>query len=293
MKIDEIYNFLITNFYNFFFNYYVSSEFIGAYRITACAILLIYITTIIKDVLIFCKPDGIYPYEAFKKSRLRVDNNLNLFLYLKFPSSHYCILFGFYFFGILSLIGLFTNFSLPIFFILFLSLQSRIHPINSSGGDIISNFILFLLCFMNSGAAFSVDNILFNKDAPDTVLAWPLRLIQISISFGYLWSALFKIISSDWTLGRAVTNAVFFSPWGKRKFGKILMNQFIARSTSILIVLFQFFAPILFWVQEFRPVAIIFGAALHLMMSFTLRIGYFGPIMILGILSFAASYFTK
>jgi hypothetical protein len=293
MKLNEVYNFFATNFYNFFFNYYVSPEFIGAYRIAACAILLIYLTIIIKDVLIFCKSDGIYPYHAFKKSMLGINNNFNLFLYLNFPSAHYFILFAFYLFGILSLVGLFTSLSLPIFFILFLSLQSRISPINSSGGDVISNFILFLLCFMNSGAALSLDSIFLNNDITDAVPGWPLRLIQISISFGYLWSALFKIISPDWTLGSAVTNAVFFSSWGKKNFNKVLMNKLIARTSSITVILFQFFAPVLFWIQELRPLAIIFGILLHLMMCLTLRIGYFGPIMILGILSFAANYFVK
>jgi hypothetical protein len=291
MEINQLYNFLELFFNNFFFSYYASSEFIGVYRIAACSILLTYFTVIFKDIIIFSRVDGIYSYEAFKNQMESQENILNLFLYLKFKCSNYLIIGAFYLFGILALIGLYTNISLILFFILFLSLQSRVTPINTSGGDIVANFILFLLCFMDSGANFSLDSFLSNQSPPDLVAAWPLRLIQISISFGYLWSALIKINSQDWFLGHAVSNAVLFSPWGKRNFKTLFTNRYLGRIFCISIIFYQFFAPILFWVQEFRPFAIVFGVIIHLGMSLTLRIGYFGPIMILGILSFAANYF--
>jgi len=293
MEISQLYNFLALFFNNFFFSYYASSEFIGVYRIAACSILLTYFTVIFKDIMIFSRVDGIYSYEVFKNEMERQENTLNLFLYLKFKYSNYLIIGAFYLFGILSLIGLYTNISLILFFILFLSLQTRVTPINTSGGDIIANFILFLLCFMDSGANFSLDSFLSNHSPPDEIAAWPLRLIQISISFGYLWSGLIKINSQDWFLGHAVSNAVLFSPWGKRNFKRLFTNPYVGRLLCISIIFYQFFAPILFWIQEFRPFAIVFGIIIHLGMSLTLRIGYFGPIMILGILSFAANYFLK
>jgi len=293
MEISQLYSFLVLFFDNFFFSYYASSEFIGIYRIAACAILLVYFTVIFKDTMIFSSVGGVYSYETFKNKMKSEENAINLFVYLKFKYSNYLIIGAFYFFGVLTLIGFYTNLSLILFFILFLSLQTRISPINTSGGDMVANFILLLLCFMDSGANFSLDSFLSNQPPPDLVAAWPLRLIQISVSFGYLWSGLIKINSQDWFLGNAVSNSVLYSPWGKRNFKRLFTNPFAGRLFCISIIFYQFFAPVLFWIQEFRPFAIVFGIVIHIGMSLTLRIGYFGPIMILEILSFAANYFLK
>jgi hypothetical protein len=143
---------------------------------------------------------------------------------------------------------------------------------------------------MNTGAGYSLDNILFKNCTSDTVLAWPLRIIQINISFGYFWAFLAKIQSEEWVRGVAIKNAVFFSPFGKKRIN-LLKNDFFARCAGFCIMSFQFLSPLLFWVNEFRLIAIIWGIFLQILMMICLRIGYFGPIMIAGLLSFLSYYF--
>jgi hypothetical protein len=282
---------LITVFFNtFFFDYYVSSNFIGFYRIIACSSILIYLISIHKDIIIFINPSGIYPYNEFKKSYSYNIYKLNIFHYFKSVQSTNIIIYCFYLFGLASVLGFFTNLSLIIFYYLFFSLQKRIGVINSSGGDVVANVILLCLIFLDSGHSLSLDSIIFSREYEKEVLAWPLRLIQITISFGYFWSSLSKLNSKDWIDGVAIKNAICSSPYGKHNF-PLIRNNWIAYSAGISVVIFQVLSPLLFWVNEFRLIGIIWGISLHLIMIFTLRIGYFGPIMIVGILSFAASYF--
>jgi len=258
---------------NFFFQYYVSSNFIGAYRILTISIILGYFTFIIKDIINFSKKGGIGGYHHKYYYPL-------------------CIIL-FYLFGFLSLIGFVTQFSILLFLIFFIIIQKNMLYILASGGNVICNVLLLFLVLSKSGAGLSVDNIIFNN-YEDYVYGWAIRLIQITISFGYFFSGLNKIKSSDWRKGIAISNAVIYSNYGKQKlltlfYPKTLQSKLICYS----VVLFHLFAPILFWCNFTQLFAISFAVLSHLMMMMTLRIGHFGPIMILGILSFGANYFLK
>jgi hypothetical protein len=291
MDLDLVYNFLLKFsifFYNFFFNYYVSEDFIGFYRIIVCLSILIYLCYIHKNILVFTDPNGIYDIENFKKYE-KDRSFFNVYNLFNFKNYHKLVLFLFYIFGIFSTIGFFTQISLIIFFIFFYSLQRRILPINASGGDIIANVVLICLIFMNSGVSYSLDNFLFETSNSKTP-SWSLRIIQITISFGYLWAFIAKIQSEDWVHGTAIKNAVFLSQFGKKRIS-LLKNNFFAKCASFSVLSFQFLSPVLFWINEFRLIGIVWGIVLQILMIFCLRLGYFGPIMIVGILSFLSYYF--
>lgn len=256
---------------NFFFNYYISSYFIGIYRIATVSVILGYITFILKDVINFSKKGGIGGYHH------KYYYPLSIIL--------------FYLFGFLSLVGFLTQFSILLFLVFFIILQRNLFYILTSGANIVCNILLLFLFLTNSGANLSIDNIIFNN-YQEYVSGWAIRLIQITISFGYFFSGLNKIQSPDWKNGIAISNAVLYSNYGKNNlltlfYPKTIQSKLICYS----IVLFHLFAPILFWCHSTQLFAISFAILSHIMMIITLRIGHFGPIMILGVLSFAASYF--
>lgn len=274
----------------FFLEYYISTEFLGFYRIITCGTILSYLVYIHKDIWIFTKPNGIFNYDFFYKHAFhafKINKLLFLFKYEFFSKILYISL---YVFGIFALIGFFTNLSLICFLILLMSFQHRVRPILQSGGDVIANFILFNLILMPSGLSLSIDQYIFNYDINYTY-GWPLRLIQITLTLGYLSSAVHKMQSWDWGCGHALKNALLFTMWSKHRFQKLFSNEFIFKPANYIIVWFQILAPFFFWIQEFRLLTITIGVILHFVMIFTLKIGYFGPIMIVAILSFAASYF--
>jgi hypothetical protein len=262
---------------------------VGIYRALTIGVILSYLIYVKKDIFFFTRRSGIYPIDFFIKN-CKAYSRTNLFLLSKNQKFDDIILISFYLFGFMSFIGLFTNVSLIIFYFLLISIQQRIAPINQSGGDIVANIIILCLIFMDCGASLSVDS-LFRTGTISTIDGWPMRLIQISISFGYFWSGIFKINSPEWRSGEALKNAMLFTYWSKYRCKNLFKNKYISILGNYSVVFFQFFAPILFWVQDLRPFAIIYGIIIHLLMIINLKIGYFGPIMIVGILSFAVNYF--
>lgn len=275
--------------HNFFFNYYISSTFIGAYRILTVLVLFIYLLYIYKDLVNFSKYDGIFPYKDFKTYCLCNFSKFNIFYYYDNYNLNYIIIYLFFISGIFSIIGLFTNISLLLFIFCLQSLQHRISPILSSGGDIIANVILYCLFFIDSGAGLSIDSLLFNKDV--YVNAWSIRLIQITISFGFMFAGIIKFSSNSWRQGEAIKNAMLFTTWSKNKFKKLFKCKIIYLTINYSVVMYQIFSPIFFWTPNLTIFGIIIGVTLHFLMILNLKIGYFGPITIVAILSFLANYF--
>ena len=286
MSINDIVFYI----HQFFFEYYVSTEFLGFYRIITCGTILSYLIYIYKDVWQFTKPDGIFSYNFFHTHAFHAFK-INKILYLfKYKYCSIILYISLYTFGAFALIGFLTNLSLLCFFILLISFQHRIRPILQSGGDVIASFLLFNLILMPTGLSISVDKYLFNYDI-DYTYGWPLRLIQLTLTFGYLSAAMHKMKSWDWGCGHALKNALLFTMWSKHRFKKLFANEFVFKSANYITVWFQILAPLFLWIQEFRLVTIILGIIIHIVMILTLKIGYFGPIMIVAILSFAANYF--
>lgn len=286
MSINDILLYI----HKFFFEYNISTQFLGFYRIIACSTILSYLLYIHKDIWLFVNPNGIFSYDFFYKHALHAFK-INKLLYLfKFQFSSTILYISLYIFGFFALIGFITNFSLLCFLILLMSFQHRIRPILQSGGDVIANFILFNLVLMPSGLSVSVDKYLFNYDINYTY-GWPLRLIQVTLTIGYLSAAFHKMKSWDWGCGHALKNALLYTMWSKNRLKKLFIHEFVFKSANYITVWFQICAPVFLWIKEFRLATIIVGVLLHFIMILTLKIGYFGPIMIVAILSFAANYF--
>lgn len=286
MNINDI----ILSIHKFFFEYYISTEFLGIYRIITCVTILSYLLYIHKDIWKFINPSGIFSYNFFYKNSLEIFKLNKLLFLFKYNSWSIILYFSLYIFGVLSLIGLMTNLSLICFFILLISFQHRVRPILQSGGDIIASFLLFNLILMQSGLSFSIDKYIYDYNIKYTY-GWPLRLIQLTLSIGYLNSAYYKLKSKDWASGNALKNVLFYTLWSKQKFKKTPSNEIVFKISNYLTVVFQFLAPFFLWINELRPLTICVGILMHGIMILTLKIGYFGPIMIIAILSFAANYF--
>ena len=286
MSINDIILFI----HQFFFEYSVSTEFLGFYRILTCGTILSYLVYISKDVWKFTKPDGIFNYDFFHKHSFHAFKINKLLYFFQYKSFSVFLYISLYIFGTFALIGFLTNLSLLCFLILLMCFQHRVRPILQSGGDVIATFLLFNLILMPSGLSLSVDQYIFNYDINWTY-GWPLRLIQVTLTVGYLSSAVHKMTSWDWGCGHALKNALLFTMWSKSRFKKTFANEFIFKSANYLTVWFQILAPFFLWIYEFRLPTIIIGIIIHMIMILTLKIGYFGPIMIVAILSFAANYF--
>jgi hypothetical protein len=107
----------------------------------------------------------------------------------------------------------------------------------------------------------------------------------------YFWSSIYKLRDNYWLNGSAVKNAIASPIWGKRWFLKFWSANLVSKTITCSVLIFEYFAPALFFIKETRNFAIIYAIFMHLFITIFMRIGYFGPIMIISIMSFCNDFF--
>jgi hypothetical protein len=277
---------------DFFLHYQVKTSFTAFLRVITCGYITFFIAWIIKDALYFSHPNKIFSgkdYISINKNKCGQISLFNIF-----PDSilaQKLIFILFFVFGVMSTIGLFTNISILFFSIFFISIQSRIFPIVSTGGDSISRMLLLALLFTDCGSKYSLDYLLKISSNLSTVDGFGIRVIQMTVCGAYFTSALFKINDYFWVRGEALRNAMFSLNWGRRLFINFFNKQIVYKPMNYSIMFFQLFSPILFYLKETRLLAIIFGILMHLGIIIFMRLGFFGPIMVISVMYFTNQYF--
>lgn len=104
-------------------------------------------------------------------------------------------------------------------------------------------------------------------------VAWPTRMLQLTVVFQYLGSGLCKAIRGDWWGGEDV---LFMQVQG------LYMTEVAAwmvrtlphwswRVQQELALWFELLAPILFGIRRLRPIAFMLGLGLHLIVALTMH----------------------
>lgn len=178
-------------------------------------------------------------------------------------------------------------------FVLLVAIQRRNPTILNSGDLIIRNLtLLFALC--PTGAALSLDRWRVAVRTGDRasfwtaprVAPWGLRLIQLQVSMVYLFAFWSK--SGDlWRDGTAVSTALRLEDL--QRFGAIdpIVDSVVviaALTWGTLIV--ELLLGVLLWVKRLRPALIVVGLLLHLSIDVFLLVGFFGPALAAGLMSF-------
>ena len=148
-----------------------------------------------------------------------------------------------------------------------------------------------LIFFMPTGAALSVDRWRRHGrgalwTAPD-VAPWGLRLIQLQLCVVYFF-AFWSKGGDLWHNGTAVSTVFridditrFGSP-GWLTTNVALIGLFTWGTLAIELAL-----TTLLWARRLRPVLIGLGFLLHFFIDVFVLVGFFGPLMMIGLLSFA------
>lgn len=179
---------------------------------------------------------------------------------------------------------------LVVTFVLLVAVQRRNPMILNSGDVLLRNFAL-ILAFMPTGAALSVDRWRRHGrgalwTAPD-VAPWGLRLIQLQLCVVYFF-AFWSKGGDLWHNGTAVSTVFridditrFGSP-GWLTTNVALIGLFTWGTLAIELAL-----TTLLWARRLRPVLIGLGFLLHFFIDVFVLVGFFGPLMMIGLLSFA------
>ncbi len=142
-------------------------------------------------------------------------------------------------------------------------------PTITHGEDLVSRPLLFFACFASLGDRVSVDAWLRRrqgKPAPTPGAIWPLRMLQVSAAFVYLFSMPAKPADDvAWIDGSAIYYVMASHNWGRFP---ALAPLFYSGPLSPLFtwgtLVVEGAFPVLVWFRRTRPYALISIAALQL-----------------------------
>ena len=287
----------IYNIYNFIFNYEIKASFGAFLRFITSSFIIIFLSWHLRDILNFSHPNKIFSYANYRRFCEDKYPQISLFNIKCFGESilfHKLIFILFFVSGLSSALGLLTNFSIFIFMITFISIQSRVFPCFFSGGDVISRVLLLALLFTDCGAKYSMDYALQISSNAEVINGFFIRVVQLTICLGYITNAIRKLSNPSgyltWIRGEAVKNAFLSGIWGRRLLPEFFKNKYIYRPMTYSVVLYELLSP-LFFVNQTRSIILIFGLVFHMGTIIFMRLGFFGPMMLIALAFFANEYF--
>lgn len=275
----------LTDIYNFFLNYQIPSSFAAMLRITWPIFAMFCVTCLLRDIIFFTHPTkGIYNGKWYKYFNEKVYPQYSILNW--FPESvsgYWIIIFLFYVSGITSALGLLTNISLFIFCISAVSLLTRITPLCSCGADAVHRMLYFSLVFIDCGSQYSIDNLLGIATDKPYIDGWTIRLLQVYLCSIYMCSTFSKLPDQFWKNGEVMRNSIFNIGYGKRY--PILLKYFakpvMYKSFAWFVLIFEWLAFPLYFIEQTRPFAVFCGICFHVGIILFLRLGSFGPVMIM------------
>ncbi len=191
--------------------------------------------------------------------------------------------------GLLLSLGVMTRAMSILNFVLLLSIARRNPDVINSGDSLLRHFGFFLM-FAPAGASLSWDRWRKHRETFWEVpwrAPWAHRLIQIQVSFLYLFSTYAKAQGPDWVGGTALAEvwragdlARFDVPLPI--YDSLLMSNLASYATMLT----ELALAVLIWNRRARPYVIAAGLLLHLGIEVTLAVGFFSMVACTGYLAF-------
>lgn len=172
---------------------------------------------------------------------------------------------------VLFLLGWKPRFQAACLFLWLLSLHHRNNLI-WDGEDVLFRLTCFLFIFMPSDRFEARDR-----------LVWPLRLVQIQLSFLYLSSVLGKLEGARWLDGSALYYVVRLEDFG----GKLPLPDFLTETMPLLhlltwsVIAVECVLCFGVWVPSMRQTTVVLGLAFHLALELTMHLFLFQWLMML------------
>ena len=188
-------------------------------------------------------------------------------------------------------LGLYTRVAAVVVFVGILSFEHRNGLIGNSGDGLLRN-LAFYCALAPSGVSLSLDRFRTARkafwDFPERA-PWPLRLIQIQLSVGYLSAVWHKVQGESWRDGTAVAYALRM-----QDYSRFAVPDFVTQSILVTEVLtfgtlaLELALGILVWNRAARPWVMAAGVLMHLTIEYALVVGFFGFAMLVAYTAFLA-----
>ena len=261
----------------------VSTSTLAIFRIAYGLVVALWTVSLFPDALDFFGNDGVLPEHDLSDGQFS--------LLTAFPEDWVVLvaLGALLVAAIATMLGYHARVATVIVFVILVSLRRR-NPWVSNAGDSLLRHMGFFLMFAPSAAALSLDRWRrardrfweFPRRAP-----WALRLIQIQVSFVYLFTVWAKARSEEWLDGTAVFSSLrvadltrFGVPWAWTE--PLVIGNLLAYGTLAI----ELALAVLIWNRRARPWVIGAGIALHLFIEVSFALGFFATVIFVSYLAF-------
>lgn len=191
--------------------------------------------------------------------------------------------------GICLVLGVVPRIAAAVALVVLISFLHRNFWMTNSG-DLLLRNLAFLLLFVPTGLALTLPQL--RRDRGRALRfprheIWPLRLIQIQISLGYLFTIWEKVAGETWTDGTAISYALRIEDVVRFQAPAILTDQLlIVNLLTYGTLAAELSLAILVWNRKLRPWVLLAGVALHLGIDVFLEVGFFSYLMLVGYIAF-------
>jgi hypothetical protein len=185
--------------------------------------------------------------------------------------------------GLAVAVGFRTRAATLASFVLLLSLGRRDPYVMNSGDALLRHATLFL-ALSPAGAALSLDRYLADRtrfwEVPHAS-PWGLRLLQIQLTFVYLFSSFEKLRGDPWLEGTALGDAWRITDLARvgiplPAYDSLLLTNVLTFSTLVI----ELAIAVLIWNRRARVYVVAAGIALHLGIEVTMSVGFFSAVAV-------------
>lgn len=179
------------------------------------------------------------------------------------------------------LVGFGTRIAAALAFLGLLAFSRR-NPFVFNSGDALLRVISFYLVLAPSGASLSIDRWLKARrrgiefwEFPRRA-AWPLRLIQVQTCILYLATAWAKVRAPAWNDGTALSYAFRIEFLDRFPFPSFMTDSpIVVNLLTYGTLAIELGVALLVWNRRLRPWVLCWGVALHLLIEYRIRVGFF------------------
>jgi uncharacterized membrane protein YphA (DoxX/SURF4 family) len=180
----------------------------------------------------------------------------------------------------LMAVGWHSRLSAGITWLIWVSLWNR-NPLLLDGDDAVLKLMCFYLMLSPCGNFWSVDA--YNREKPQFVSVWPLRLMQFQVALIYFVSGWVKFHSQEWLDGTILQYVLSHPQYSRWDGWLILYNAIIMPLLAGLawfIRWWELLFPLLLLNGYTRKLSLIIGISFHVGLLLTMNLRWFAVIML-------------
>ncbi len=193
-------------------------------------------------------------------------------------------------FAALLAAGLFTRFSAAMVFLLIVTLNHR-NPLILNGGDTFLRIATFFTIFSAGGKAVSLDRWLALKRGRASAEIglfppWAMRMIQVQLTFLYLYAFVWKVTGNMWMNGTAVFYTARLVEFQRFPVPYVFEHMWTIKIWTWATLVIELALGSIVWIKELRYPVLLSGVLLHAGIDYSMNIPLFAFIMIFTYVTF-------